>query len=69
MTYMATRNYYDFDGNEVINLCGFGRVRTMDEAKQTYNKQVKITEITEEEFLLLQEQHEKEWHSEFRRTN
>lgn len=69
MTYMATREYYDEAGNEIVTLCGFGRVRDLDEAKKTYNRQVQIVEITEAEFRLLQEQHEKEWHSEFRRTN
>lgn len=55
MNYKAVERYYNADGVLVENLCGFGDVKSLEEARREYRPGIIITEITQEELLQLRE--------------
>lgn len=61
--YKAVKSFYDYDGNEVVEVCGFGLVEDIAEAKSQFNGRVEIIEITAEELASLWATHDKEWSS------
>lgn len=67
--FKAVETYYDEAGNEVVVICGFGRVRDLDEVKSHFTGRVKIIEITAEELAELWAVHDGEWCSCVMRKN
>lgn len=55
MCYKAVEKYYNFEGQEIINVCGYGYCKDLEEAQSLYSARVRIEEIKESDLKILLE--------------
>lgn len=52
--YKAIEKYFNADGKQIENLCGFGYCKDLEEARKKYRAGIHILEISEAELKELQ---------------